>query len=227
MTRYLPQLLLSLLLAGCGSEPVSRSDGPLPKPVVRDFSGHWEMDYGRSDNVDQKLNRMYREWQRLVARQSRGDERAAARAAAIGTDFRRLVDTARLADMITSSQVLDIEQTPEDIEIKREDNFALSCVFRESEPELVIDELGLEICGWDAHQLVFRVKLPDGLDIQHRLSLSEDSQRLHIATRVDSRSSSPFTLNRFYFRFDPLPEDYQCEYTLSRGNVCQTGSAAP
>ncbi len=227
MTRYLPCLIIALLLTACGSEPVSRSQEPLPQPVVRDFSGSWEMDYGRSDNVDQKLNSMYREWQRLMARQSRGDERAAARMAAMGTNFRRLVDTARLADMITSSQVLEIEQTPDDIEITREDNFALSCVFLEGEPELVIDELGLEICGWDAHQLVFRIQLPDGLDIQHRMSMSEDSQRLHIATRVNSRYASPFTINRFYFRFDPLPENYECEYTLSRGNVCQTGNGAP
>jgi hypothetical protein len=223
MTRYLPLLILSTLLYGCASEPERPEKTTLPTPVVRDFSGHWEMDYGRSDNVDQKLNSMYREWQRLLERQSRGDDRAASRAALLGADFRRTVDAARLADMITGSQVLEIEQSDDDIEIRRENTFSLNCVFSRGAPELVIDELGDEVCGWDAHQLVFRIRLPDGLDIQHRVSMSEDSQRLHIATRVDSRSSAPFVLNRFYFRFDPLPEDYECEYTLSRGNVCQTG----
>ena len=223
MTRYLPLLILPVLLAGCGGGPVERGDSSLPAPQIRDFSGHWEMDYGRSDNVDQKLNSMYRELQRLQARQSRGDERAAARAAMLGAEFRRTIDAARLADMITSSQVLEIDQTADDIEIRRENTFSLDCVFSRGTPDMVIDELGDEICGWDAHQLVFRIRLPDGVDIQHRVSMSKDSQRLHIATRVDSRSSAPFTLNRFYFRFDPLPEDYECEYTLSRGNVCQTG----
>ena len=143
----------------------------------------------------------------------------------MGSNFRRIVNAARFADMITDSQVLDIEQSSDDIEVRRENNFTLSCVFDEGVPELVIDELGHEICGWDAHQLVFRIRLPDDLDIQHRVSMSEDSQRLHIATRVDARGTAPFVLNRFYFRFDPLPENYECEYTLSRGNVCQTGTA--
>lgn len=223
MTRYVP-LLLILLLSACGSGAPVRESGRLPTPLVRDFSGHWEMDYGRSDNVDAKLNNMYREWQRLAARQSRGDERAAMQAATMGANFRSIVNAARLADMITDSQVLEIEQSSDDIEIRRENNFTLSCVFSSEGPELVIDELGSEVCGWDAHQLVFRISLPDGLDIRHRVSISDDRQRLHIATRVDARGSSPFTLNRFYFRFDPLPENYECEYTLSRGNVCQTGS---
>ena len=223
MTRYSP-LLLTVLLAACGTGSPSRDAGKLPTPLVRDFSGHWEMDYGRSDNVDAKLNNMYREWQRLAARQSRGDERAAMQAAAMGANFRSIVNVARLADVITDSQVLEIEQTSDDIEIRRENNFTLSCVFSNHGPELVIDELGSEVCGWDAHQLVFRISLPDDLDIRHRLSMSEDSQQLHIATRVDARGNAPFTLNRFYFRFDPLPENYECEYTLSRGNVCQTAS---
>lgn len=223
MMRYTP-LLLILLLAACGAGSPNRDSGTLPAPLVRDFSGHWEMDYGRSDNVDAKLNNMYREWQRLAARQSRGDERAAMQAAAMGANFRSIVNAARLADMITDSQVLEIEQTSDDIEIRRENNFTLSCVFSNRGPEFVIDELGSEICGWDAHQLVFRISLPDDLDIRHRVSMSEDSQRLHIATRVNARGSAPFTINRFYFRFDPLPENYACEYTLSRGNVCQTGS---
>lgn len=222
MKRYLPLLTLVLLLPGPGSE-CATAESP-PAPVIRDFSGHWEMDYGRSDNVDRKLNRLYREWQLMAKRSSRGDERAAARAAALGANFRRAMDLARLADMITSSQVLQIEQSADDIEIQRENTFTLTCVFDEGQPQMVVDELGSEVCGWDAHQLVFRIRLPDGLDIQHRVSMSTDNQRLHIATQVATSRASSFTLNRFYFRFEPIAEDYYCEYTLSRGNVCQTRS---
>jgi hypothetical protein len=217
MKRTLPTLLTCLLCA-CSSQPVV-----LPEPEITDFSGHWEMDYGRSDNVDQKLQSMYREWRRDQERRARGDQYRASTGGLVDSrSFRALVDVARLAEMITDSQVLEIEQTDADIEIRRENSFALSCVFQAGEPEIVIDEFGAEVCGWDAHQLVFHIRLPDGLDIQHRVTMSSDTERLHIATSVDSRNSTPFTLNRFYFRFDPLPADYSCEYTLSRGNVCQS-----
>lgn len=217
-------LILTVWLAGCGSGPAARPvPSPAAAPQIADFSGHWELDYGRSDDVDRKLRSMYREWQREAERRARGDQyRASMGLPADSRDFRALVDVARLAELITDSQVLDIEQTGADIEIRRENNFALACVFQEGRPEVIVDELGAEVCGWDAHQLVFHIRLPDGLDIRHRLTMSEDAERLHIATRVDSRKSAPFTVNRFYFRFNPLPEDYSCEYTLSRGNVCQS-----
>jgi hypothetical protein len=217
-------VFLLLFLSACKDEAVKPSASvSRHAPGTSDFSGYWEMDYGRSDNVDSKLQTMYREWYRNMSRQARGDQRRANMGVQVDSSrFRSIVDVARLADQITSSQVLEIEQSEIDIEIQRENNFSLSCVFREGEPEVVVAELGSEVCGWDAHQLVFYIRLPDGLDIQHRLTLSEDADRLHVATQVDSRKSAPFTLNRFYFRYDPMPENYSCEYTLSRGNVCQS-----
>ena len=221
--RFATTSLFVIVVAACSSnEPLV-----LPTPVVSDLSGHWEMDYGRSDNVDQKLQSMYREWRRMAERRARGDTRSGTMNVPIDSNsFRRTVDVARFADLITSSQVLDIEQSTDDIAIQRENDYTLSCVFGSGEPEILIDELGSEVCGWDAHQLVFRTQLPDGIDIRHRISLSDEGDRLHIATRVDGPRAQPFTINRFYFRFDPLPEDYSCEYTLSRGNVCQTGQSA-
>ena len=215
-------IALCVLLVACRSTSVKPTE-----PVVADFSGHWELDYGRSDNVDAKLEAMYREWRRAAERRANmersGRQGPAVSMGTSGNGFRPVVALARLADNITSSQVLDIEQDEIEIEIRRENDFALTCVFSEGAPQTVVDELGAEICGWDGHQLVFYIRLPDGLDIEHRITMSELGDRLHIATRVDSSKSAPFTLNRFYFRFDPLPEDYTCEYTLSRGNVCQRG----
>ncbi|MEP5764268.1 MAG: hypothetical protein ABJ308_06730 [Halieaceae bacterium] len=232
MHRLSAILGLGLLAACAGSQ------APLPSPIAApaeptqarstDFAGHWEMDYSRSDNVDDKLQRLYREWQRAAERRANMDRRGQNNPAyAVNTNprgFRSLLDVARLADLITSSQVLEIKQSDQDIEIQRENDFALSCVFTEGEPEIVVAELGAEICGWAGHQLVFRMQLPDGLDIVHRVTMSLDGERLHIATQVDSKSSQPFTLDRYYYRFDPLPDDYSCEYTLSRGNVCQSES---
>lgn len=221
------RLMLSsfvIFLCACGSQP-QREPGR-EKPSV-DLSGHWEMDYSRSDNVNDKLQRMMREWQRAAEKRAAMDRgRSSGPAISMGGDsrtFNRIVASARLADMITESQVLDIEQSDIDIEIARENTFALTCVFSEGEPEVVLDELGSEVCGWDAGELVFIVHLPDGLAIRHRITMSGDGERLRVSTTVDSDSAPPFTMNRFYFKFNPLPEDYSCEYTLSRGNVCQRG----
>jgi hypothetical protein len=215
-------LFLLVLLSACGSEP-SR---PQPVAAATDFSGHWEMDYGRSDDVNNKLQLMHREWRRLMEKRANNDRRGS-QGPSLGVDmsrdFNRTVALARFADLITETQVLEIVQTNIDIEVRRENNFALTCVFSEKEPVTVVDELGLEICGWNAHQLVFHIRMPDGLDIRHRLTMSTARDRLHVATTVDSKSSRPFTLNRFYFRFNPLPENFSCEYTLSKGNVCQSG----
>jgi hypothetical protein len=219
--RTLIHITLLAALTACAGEAV-RSPAPVSAPV--DFTGHWEMDYGRSDNVDQKLNSMYREWQRALERQAERRGQPGAGIALDNYSFQSVVAVARLADMITSAQVLDIEQSDIDIEIRRENDFTLTCVFSRGKPETVVDEFGAEVCGWDSNQLVFHMALPDGLDVVHRVAISDDRNRLYIATRVDSRSAAPFTINRFYFRFNPLPENYSCEYTLSRGNVCQSGS---
>jgi hypothetical protein len=221
MPKFFPLLLLALLSA-CASEPTRHQ----PAAAVVDFSGHWEMDYGRSDEVDNKLQLMYREWRRMMEKRANSDRRGSPGPALNidpGRGFNSVVALARFADFITDSQVLDIEQSNIDIEIRRENNFALTCVFSKNEPLTVMDELGREICGWDAHQLVFHIRMPDGLDIRHRVTMSNAGDRLHIATTVDSSSAPPFTLNRFYYRFNPLPENYSCEYTLSKGNVCQSG----
>lgn len=223
MSKLIPLFLL-VLLGACGSEPTRHKSAA----AAVDFSGHWEMDYGRSDDVDNKLQLMYREWRRLMEKRAKGDRRGS-QGPMLNVDtsrsFNSVVSLARFADFITDSQVLNIEQSKIDIEIRRENNFALTCVFSEGEPTSVVDELGSEICGWDAHQLVFHIRMPDGLDIRHRVTMSNTGDRLHVATTVNSNSSPPFTLNRFYRRFNPLPENYSCEYTLSKGNVCQSGGS--
>lgn len=224
MQKFIPLFLL-VLLSACGSEPTRRQPAAAPAAAAVDFSGHWEMDYGRSDDVNNKLQLMYREWRRLMEKRANNDRRGVQGPALTidaSRDFNSVVALAKFADFITDSQVLDIEQTKIDIEIRRENNFALTCVFSENDPVTVVDELGSEICGWDAHQLVFHIRMPDGLDIRHQVTMSSVGDRLRVATTVDSKSSPPFTLNRFYLRFNPLPENYSCEYTLSRGNVCQS-----
>lgn len=219
-------LLLVGLLAACGSEPSRRATAAQSPSTDIDFTGSWEMDYGRSDNINERLQLMLREWQRAAERRANSNNRGRGAGPSLSIDasprgFNSLVASARLAELITESQVLEIEQTDLDIEIRRENSFALTCVFSEGEPQVVLDELGAEICGWDASDLIFRIRLPDGLNIHHRVTMSAAGDRLRVATTIDSKQAAPFTVNRFYYRFNPMPEDYSCEYTLSKGNVCQ------
>jgi hypothetical protein len=221
-------LLCSVLLVACSGSPSPKSSQArvAERDESVDFSGSWEMDYGRSDNVDDRLRSIYNELQRQAERRARGRGEVSNRGTlSMGTpegqSMSAIVALARLADYITTSQVLTIEQSEIDITVEREDNFALGCTFIDDTPEPVINELGSELCGWDAHQLVFLISMPDGLRVNHRMTLAPDGQKLHIATSVSNGGNAhPFTLSRVYYRFNPLPPDYACKYTLSKGNVC-------
>ncbi len=234
----LPFLILAILSA-CRSDSVQPASGGATSVANSDadeervdFSGNWEMDYGRSDNLNEKLNSIYKDLQRQAARRSGSSTEYSTRGGVTTTSnpevsnaIAGIIPLAKLADFITTSQALEIEQSDYDILVEREDTFALSCAFVDDSPEVVTDNLGSEVCGWDAHQLVFVVDLPEGTRINHRFTLAPDGQRLHIATRVSRGGNRNFTLNRVYYRFEPLPPDFECEYTLSRGNVCSRASS--
>ncbi len=223
------RLLLSILaavtvaLAGCAStEPPLQAENQ--KRV--DFSGHWELDYGQSDNIQARLNALVRELRRQAERQAQGnvERRGAISIGGSGANSApSIIGLAQMADMITQSQLLDIEQSLNDIRVKREGNFALTCEFFSGDSQTVENPLGTEICGWTGHQLVFRIYLPEGLSIQHVMSMGPSGERMGIATTVVSdRVSQPFTLNRVYNRYEPGQAGYVCEQTLTRGRVCTT-----
>ncbi len=225
-TKLLFSSAILALIAACGSNPEQASSVAERDQSV-DFTGSWEMDYGRSDDLDHKLRSIYQELQRQAERRARSgsadiSSRGAQTSASpeVSNTIATIIPLAKLADFITTSQVLEIEQSSTDIMVDREDTFALSCSFHDDTPEVVTDELGSELCGWDAHHLIFVVALPEGTRINHRLTLAPDGQKLHIATTISRGRNRSFTLNRVYYRFDPLPPDFECKYTLSRGNVC-------
>ncbi|QIB67768.1 hypothetical protein G3T16_19550 [Kineobactrum salinum] len=198
-----------------------------------DFSGAWALDYGQSDNIQTRLNGLVRELRRDAERraQAGGELRSPGAALMVGggggTDSgASVIGLARMADLITQSQMLDIEQTPARIRVKREESFALGCDFHDGVSTVVETPLGSEFCGWDGHQLLFSIALPEGLSIRHRLTLGPDGQRLQIATTVISdRVSYPFTLNRVYQRMEEGESGYRCKQTLTRGRVCTTESS--
>jgi hypothetical protein len=220
-----------VVLQGCSSSPTTKRptlQGDNTRAV--DFSGSWELDYAQSDNVQQKVDSLARELNREAERLARGGIQQGPVGGAMVAGYgaasgEAIVGMVRMADLITQSPLLQIQQSANDIRVRREGDFDLTCEFYPGELSTVETPFGIEICGWKAHQLVFRLLLPDGLRIQHVMTLGAAGQKLQIATTVTTdQVSFPFSLNRVYNRFEPGDSGYKCEVTLTRGTVCSTQS---
>jgi hypothetical protein len=221
-----PVIALLCALTGCGAqdERPTGLDGDSSRAV--DFSGYWELDYGRSDNIQLELDGLLRELRRQAERRQQGVQQGPGATMVVGSGGNNgasILGLARMADLVTQSALLEIEQDPVEIAVKREGNFALQCEFHPGQYHRVDTPFGTEICGWNDHQLVFRVLLPEGLKIQHVMTLGTGGELLNIATTVVSdQVSRPFTLNRVFVRYEPGDSGYRCEMTLTRGRVCTT-----
>ena len=224
MLRTLSIILLTLLIVACTpSRPVidaqmMQVDGEMPA----DLSGSWERDYSRGDDVNQVLRDIYYYLSRTSA-----DRAYTTRPGPVqpsSKDMASIGALARLAELITRPQVLTISQNDQEITVDRKDDFSLLCAFYDGLAKGTESEYGTEICGWDGDQLVSHLVLPDGLQVTHRFTVSEDRQQLRVVTTVASNTARvPFTLRRFYKKFERLPPDFNCIETLSMKRVCSTG----
>jgi len=217
--RFAFVALSLLLITACEQ---NRKPEATKSPFSRaDFSGNWEMNFGLNDSVEAKLENYFYRMRKAAERQAGGVERrTSAQQGYIGSGS-TVIAMARFVEQITRTQVISIEQPHSDIHIDREGTFSLDCQFGEDGLQTYSNLFGEEACGWIRHHLVFRLSLPEGLKIQHRLTLSSDGQQMNIATTMTSdKAPEPFTLNRAYMRFEGLPENYQCEQTVTRGKVC-------
>ena len=218
-------LLCSLLvvqtLVACGSNIERR---PREKTAAAvDFSGAWEVDYSQSENIRESLDVLLRELQRQAERQARGMQQGGGSLSVNANSGASLYALARMAEIVTEPQLLDISQSETEITVKREGSFALQCEFHAGKLHTLESSLGSEICGWDDHQLVFQIFLPDGLAIYHRMTLEPQGERLQIATTLrSSQVSWPFTIDRVYRRYDPNSTGIRCKQTLTKGKVCTT-----
>jgi hypothetical protein len=222
---------LCVVQSACSSPPAKKPalQGSNTKAV--DFSGSWELDYGQSDNTQEKLDSIVRKLNREAERRAQGNMRQGPVGGGMiigganGNSGSSVLGLVRMADMITQSSLLDIEQNAHKIRVKREADSDLTCEFYAGKMRTVETPFGTEICGWKGHQLVFKLLLPGGLSIQHVMTKGANGQKLNIATTVVSDLVSfPFTLNRVYNRFVPGDSGYRCEMTLTRGRVCTTES---
>jgi hypothetical protein len=217
-------ILLSLSFVACTparpviDEQMMRIDGELPA----DLSGSWERDYSRGDDVNQVLRDIYYYLSRTSA-----DRAYTTRPGPVQPSSRDMASIralARLAELITRPQVLTISQNDQEITVDRKDDFSLLCAFYDGVAKGTESGYGTEICGWDGDQLVSHLILPDGLQVTHRFTVSEDRQQLRVITTVSSNTARvPFTLRRFYKKFERLPPDFNCIETLSMKRVCSTG----
>ena len=224
MVRSWTISLLCLLLVACAparpviDEQMMRIDGDMPA----DLGGSWERDYARGDDVNQVLRDIYYYLSRTAADRVYTARPGPARPSA--NDFETISALARLAELITRPQVLVISQNDHEITVDRKDDFSLLCAFYDGVARGTESDYGTEICGWDGDQLVSHLVLPDGLQVTHRFTVSEDRQQLRVVTTVSSTTVRvPVTLSRFYKKFERLPPDFNCVETLSMKRVCSTG----
>lgn len=226
MTRLL-KLLLPLFLAGCVNPPVIDDDmmrvaGPLPT----NYSGSWQRNYARDDQVGAVLQRAYYELSRTSQDQRYMNDPGYSGVSQRDADA--VLALARLAEQITRPDVITIFQNETEIRVDREDDFALSCTFYNGVAKATESQFGAEICGWSGKELVSHLVLPEGLQITNRFTISDDAQQLRVVTTVSSSTSRvPFTLRRFYTKFDRPPSEFDCIETLSMKRVCSTGELTP
>ncbi len=225
-------LVVCVLLSGCSNSPPPAKRAVLQGANAQavNFSGSWELDYSQSDNSQEKLDSVVRELNREAERRAQGNmPQGPVSGINLGgagaNSGSAILGLARMADMITQSPLLEITQDEHKILVKREEDFALSCEFYAGAYRTVETPFGIEACGWNAHQLVFKLRLPEGLSIVHVMTLGAAGQKLNIATTVVSdQVSFPFTLNRVYNRFQPGESGFKCQETLTKGRVCSTES---
>ena len=211
---------LSLSL-GCAQERHTEAITRVATPVV--MTGHWEIDFARSDNLQDQLGSIARRVQREAVRRARLAEEGRGYAGSPLPDQSDLVTLARLAEIITEPVLLEVIQSDARIRVKRDKSFALVCEYDGSGLSITVDTLGIQRCGWDGDQLFFVMELEEGLDVTHRLSRSDKTDMLLLVTTVETTSTRfPLVVSQYFTPYDPDALGYRCERALTRGKVCSS-----
>jgi hypothetical protein len=215
-------------MSACSNAPTSVI--PTVQGRAVNLAGAWEVDFKRTENAQEKLLFLYEVARSQISQGQRQRDNAQEnlinrqQVQQAIDDLNGLIKLGTLADSMNQSTVLRIEQGSEHIVIKREDDFALTCELDADAPSLAY---GQEWCGFDKNgQLIFISRLPEGLDIVHRFMLSNNGERLSVATTVKTPAlSDAYTINRVYMPFEEGNSLYNCEFTLEKKKTCSLGPA--
>ena len=219
--RYVGILCFICLSVGCAQERHSEAVTRVATPV--NMAGHWEIDFARSDNLQDQLSSIARRVQREATRRARLAEEGRGFAGSPLPDQRDLITLARLAEIIIEPVLLEVIQSDSRIRVKREKSFALVCEYDGSGLGVTVDTLGIQRCGWDGDQLYFAIELEEGLDVTHRLSRAKETDTLLMVTSVETTATRfPMVVSQYFTPYDPDALGYRCERTLTRGKVCAT-----
>ena len=230
MTLRLTLFFVAGLLAACAaSGPALDTTSPsFVGEMPADFSGSWERDYSRGEDAQGALNAIFRLRQRQVQQQSQLPGNPRSSPGMSQRESNTLVALARLVEEITRPDVLTISQDDYEIRVARKDDFDLSCSFFDGVAQGTDSVYGTEVCSWDGDSLVSYLVLPGGLTISSRFTMSPDRNYLRVITTAKSSTTrTPFTLHRYYIRFEAPPNAFNCIETLSMKRVCSTGEIAP
>jgi hypothetical protein len=219
--RYVGILCFICLSVGCAQERHSEAVTRVATPV--NMAGHWEIDFARSDNLQDQLSSIARRVQREATRRARLAEEGRGFAGSPLPDQRDLITLARLAEIITEPVLLEVIQSDSRIRVKRDKSFALVCEYDGSGLGVTVDTLGIQRCGWDGDQLYFAIELEEGLDVTHRLSRAKETDTLLMVTSVETTATRfPMVVSQYFTPYDPDALGYRCKRTLTRGKVCST-----
>jgi hypothetical protein len=223
-------MFAALLLAACAA-PGPKLDTTNPSFVGEmpaDFSGSWERDYSRGEEVQGALNTLFLQRQRQIQQQNQFPGSARSTPGMSQREGNAIVALARLVEEITRPDVLTISQDDFEIRVARKDDFDLSCSFFDGVAQGTDSVYGTEVCSWDGKSLVSHLVLPGGLTITSHFTMSADRNYLRVITTAKSSATrTPFTLHRYYIRFEAPPNAFNCIETLSMKRVCSTGEITP
>ncbi|MDH3751435.1 MAG: hypothetical protein OEU40_12635 [Gammaproteobacteria bacterium] len=230
MLRIWSAFVLCLVVGACSQQrtldkTIPSYQGAMPA----DFSGSWERDYSRGDDVNGVLSGIFFQLNRRAEQRFPDNSRMGNPQPGISQrEASSIVALARMAELITRPDILTIAQNEHEISIARKGDFSMLCEFYGGVAKGTTSDYGAEVCGWDGNQLVSHLILPDGLNVIHRFTLSPDGNNMRVTTTVSSSTTRvPFTLNRFYMKFERPASEFNCIWTLSMKRVCSTGEIVP
>ena len=213
-----------LILVACSSAPEGIGkivDAPRHPDKLTDFSGHWEKNYRASDVFMNKYQLYIADNQRNFARGRGAVETNLYDNSAPAFSGMSINGLAQIAEEITRMPLLNIQQDTAGINVQREDDFNLRCLYRDKLFVQSTNPFGSEKCGWNNGRMEFQIFMTGGLRVVHQFSLSPDGAQLNVTSSILSDSVSlPIVISNFYTRFSSQDERYDCKQTLTRNRVC-------